>query len=564
MELVMGHRRLLDCRRRLREVELVFFVFFLSELLYQVLEKKESLGEVLNGDRLANALYNLEFAVNKTRAVLCQQTLNKADIAKFRESIKNDFYYQMYYDDLPMWAFIGKVDNESWNVDGKGPKYFLFSHVRFDALYNRDQVIEIHAFSDPSHLVDVTEDSDVKVEFTYSILWNGTSLPYKNRMDRYSRASLLPLLHQSHLFSFVNSIIILILLLGLLTVLFMRHLKNDLRKWSIGDEDEEKEVGWKYIHGDVFRCPTNLTLLSAVLGCGTQMLTMVSILFALAFLGVFYPYSRGVLLSSLFITYILTSAVSGYSSSCFCSQYAETGWEKSVLLAGTLFLGPFLFTKFILNILATYFGATAALPVGTTIMIFLIYTLFVLPLLALGGFLGHRYKSNPQLPPFTKKSPREIPDLDWYRKTPAQMFLGGLLPFSAVVLELHNLCATIWSYKIYTSPAILFITFVILVILTATLNVGLTYFQLVVEDHQWWWRSLLRGGSTAIFMFCYCVYFYFKSNMSGILQTSFFFGYTLCMCYAFFLVLGAVRESRGTNLWPIGHSHYRTVLVGHR
>ncbi|KAL6537912.1 hypothetical protein OROHE_012199 [Orobanche hederae] len=136
----------------------------------------------------------------------------------------------MYYDDLPMWAFIGKVDNESWNVDGKGPKYFLFTHVRFDALYNRNQVIEIHAFSDPSHLVDVTEDSDVKVEFTYSILWNGTSILYKNRMDRYSRASLLPLLHQSHLFSFANSVVILILLLGLLTVLFMRHLKNDLRK----------------------------------------------------------------------------------------------------------------------------------------------------------------------------------------------------------------------------------------------------------------------------------------------------------------------------------------------
>ncbi|KAL6537913.1 hypothetical protein OROHE_012200 [Orobanche hederae] len=57
----------------------------------QVLEKKGSLGEVLNGDRLANALYNLKFAVNKTRAVLCQQTFSKADIAKFRESIKNDF-----------------------------------------------------------------------------------------------------------------------------------------------------------------------------------------------------------------------------------------------------------------------------------------------------------------------------------------------------------------------------------------------------------------------------------------------------------------------------------------
>ncbi|KAI3450710.1 hypothetical protein Pfo_007375 [Paulownia fortunei] len=506
----------------------------------QVLEKKESLGEVLNGDRLANALYDLEFAVNKTRAVLCQQKLNRGDVAKFRDAITNDFYYQMYYDDLPMWAFIGKVEDGSWTADGKGPKYFLFTHVRFDALYNGNQVIETHAFSDPSHVVDVTEDVDVKVEFTYSIFWYGTSTPYKNRIDRYSGASLLPILHQTHWFSFVNSIVILILLLGLLTLLFMRHLKNDLRKWSIGDEDEEKEVGWKYIHGDVFRCPTNLPLFSAVLGCGTQLLTMVSILFVLAFLGVFYPYSHGALSSFIFIAYIFTSAVAGYSSTSFCSQYAETGWERSVLLAGILSLGPFLFTAFILNILATYFGVTAALPLGTIFVIFLVYALVAIPLLVLGGVVGHRYKSDLQSSPVTKKCPREIPSLAWYRKTPAQMFLGGLLPFSAIILELHNLCATVWGYKIYTIPGILFITFIILVILTAMLSVGLTYFQLAVEDHEWWWRSVLRGGSTAIFMFSYCIYFYFKSNMSGILQTFFFFGYSACMCYAFFLMLGAV------------------------
>lgn len=194
-------------------------------------EKKEGFGEVLNGDRLANALYDLEFAVNKTGLLLCPQKLNKGDVAKFRDAISNDFYYQMYYDDLPLWAYIGKVEDGSWTAVGKEQKkYFLFTHVRFDALYNGNQVIEIHAFSNPSQVVDVTEDVDVKVEFTYSVFWTETNMPYESRTERYSRASLLPVLHQSHWFSFINSIVIIILLMGLLTLLFTRHLKNDLRK----------------------------------------------------------------------------------------------------------------------------------------------------------------------------------------------------------------------------------------------------------------------------------------------------------------------------------------------
>lgn len=196
----------------------------------RVIEKKERFGEVLAGDRLADALCDLRFSVNKTQAVVCQQKLTKVHIAKFRDAIANDFYYQMYYDDLPLWAYIGKVEDESWKVDGKGKKFFLFTHVHFDALYNGNQVIEIHAFNEPSHMVDVTEDVDVEVEFTYSISWSRTSMPYENRMERYSRASLLHILHQSRWFSFLNSVVIVILLMGLLALLFLRHIKNDLRK----------------------------------------------------------------------------------------------------------------------------------------------------------------------------------------------------------------------------------------------------------------------------------------------------------------------------------------------
>ena len=42
-------------------------------------------------------------------------------------------------------------------------------------------------------------------------------------------------------------------------------------------------------------------------------------------------------------------------------------------------------------------------------------------------------------------------------------------------------------------------------------------------------------------MFGYCFYYYLaRSDMSGFMQTSFFFGYMLMVCYAFFLMLGAV------------------------
>ena len=121
------------------------------------------------------------------------------------------------------------------------------------------------------------------------------------------------------------------------------------------------------------------------------------------------------------------------------------------------------------------------------------------------------------------------------------MAMAGFLPFSAIYIELYYIFASIWGHKVYIIWSILIIVFVILIIVTAFITVALTYFQLAVEDHQWWWRSFLCGGSTGFFIFGYCFYFYFqRSDMYGFLQTSFYFGYTGVVCYAMFLMLGNV------------------------
>ena len=102
----------------------------------------------------------------------------------------------MFYDDLPIWGFIGKVEKimsqstKSWEKHEL--KYYLFTHIHFDILYNGDRVIEVNVSTDPSRTVEITEGENVIVDWTYSVKWRETSIPFEKRMEKYSRYSFLP------------------------------------------------------------------------------------------------------------------------------------------------------------------------------------------------------------------------------------------------------------------------------------------------------------------------------------------------------------------------------------
>ncbi|TYH63627.1 hypothetical protein ES332_D07G205600v1 [Gossypium tomentosum] len=392
-----------------------------------VKEKKEALGEVLNGDRLVSAPYRLDFL------------LTKEEVAKFRTAVSKNYYFQMYYNDLPIWGFLGKVDKEG-KADPSEYKYYLFKHLIFEILYNKDRVIEITVRSDPNSLVDLTQDEPVNVDFMYTVKWKETETPFEKRMDKYSQSSSMP-----------------------------HHLEIH---WYAHDEesaDDQEETGWKYIHGDVFRYPKHKSLFSAALGSGTQLFTLTSFIFILALVGVFYPYNRGALFTALVVIYALTSLIAGYTAASFYCQLEGTNW------------------------------ATAALPFGTIVVIFLIWALVTSPLLILGGIAGKNTKAEFQAPCRTTIYPRVIPPLPWYQQTLPQMAMAGFLPFSAICIELYYIFASVWGHRIYTIDSILFIVFILLLIVSAFVTVAMTYFQLAAEDHEWWWRY-------AVFSFLICIY----------------------------------------------------------
>ncbi|GER26242.1 endomembrane protein 70 protein family [Striga asiatica] len=458
-----------------------------------VKDKSEALGEVLNGDRLVSAPYKLDFLVDKESEVICKKKLSQKEVAEFRRAVAKDYYFQMYYDDLPIWGFLGKVDKEG-KADPSEYKYYLFQHLHFEIFYNKDRVIEINARTDPSALVDLTDDKEVDVDFMYSAKWKETSVPFEKRMEKYSHSSSLPRHLEIHWFSIINSCVTVLLLTGFLATILMRVLKNDFVKYAHDEEtaDDQEETGWKYIHGDVFRFPKYKSLFAAALGSGTQLFTLATFIFMLALVGVFYPYNRGALFTALVVIYALTSGIAGYTAASFYCQLEGTNWVRNLLLTGGLFCGPLFLTFCFLNTVAIAYHATAALPFGTIVVIFLIWALVTSPLLVLGGIAGKNSKAEFQAPCRTTKYPREIPPLPWYRGTLPQMAMAGFLPFSAIYIELYYIFASVWGHRIYTIYSILFIVFIILLIVTAFITVALTYFQLAAEDHEWWWSETYR------------------------------------------------------------------------
>ncbi|KAG9458997.1 hypothetical protein H6P81_003505 [Aristolochia fimbriata] len=506
----------------------------------QIIEKKESLGEVLNGDRLTNSLYELNFREDKNGVSICKKKLSEQEVAKFRDAAKREYYYQLYYDDLPSWGFIGKVDRSWEDIEDASPRYYLFTHIEFTVLYNQNHIIEIKSFSDPNYSTDITEDVETEVEFVYSVHWDETSRSFERRMEKYLGDTLLQKHQQIHWFSVINSVIALTLLLGFIITVFMRILKNDLNKYCHGDEEEDKEVGWKYIHGDVFRYPSHKSTLCAILGSGSQLLMLTFLVFILALVGIFYPYNRGSVYTSVVIIYALTSAVAGYTAISFHIQLGGIVWVPTMLLTGSLFSAPVLLMFIIVNAIAASYGATAALPLGTIMAIFVIWIAITIPMLIAGSLIGRFTSSEVQPPSAPRRHPMDIPHLPWYSRTASQMFLAGALPFSAIFTELYYVFASLWGHKIHAVYGVWFIVFIILILLTAILSVGLTYFQLSGEDYRWWWRCLICGGSTSIFIFGYCCYFYTISRMTDLMQLSFFFCYNACICYAMFLMLGTV------------------------
>ncbi|KAK2181171.1 hypothetical protein NP493_408g01013 [Ridgeia piscesae] len=508
----------------------------------QIEHKSLTLGEILDGDRMAVSKYEIAFKSDVATKELCQTQLKEAELHKLQDAIEDLYYFEFVIDDIPVRGFIGHLEEGGFLPHNH--KIYLWTHLHFNVEYNGNQIIYANVSTKNKSPVSLEGVSaPFKVTFTYSVKWTETTTKYSDRGKRVRDSSFFPKTLEIHWLSIINSMVLVFLLIGFVIIIMTRVLKNDFAKNSEDDEDlmDEEENGWKIIHTDVFRFPPYKAFFCAILGVGSQFLATATGILLMAMLGMFNVHRHGSINTASILLYALTSCIAGYVASGMYRKMQGSYWVWCINLASALFAAPFFVVWSFVNSVAWAYGSTQALPWETVILLGCLWAFLGYPLTVIGGIFGKNWASNFDAPCRTKNIAREIPSVPWYRTTLAHCIVGGFLPFSAISVELYYIFATLWGREQYTLYGILFVVYAILLSVTASISVALTYFQLSVEDYRWWWRSIFSAGSTGIFVFLYSLFYYFKrSSMSGMLQTVEFFGYTLLTCYVFFLMLGTV------------------------
>lgn len=510
-------------------------------------KRREDFGERLVGDRKVVSPYEITFLDNVPWRLLCEQSFSQVELRMFTHAIENDYYFEMFIEDLPMWGYIGEVEGEDVLLGHlETVRRYIYPHLHFSIGYNTDQVVSVNVSTNPQRKVDITEEFDgTEVAFSYSVEWLARlDLKWGSRMSRYHDSRFLPGTFEIHWLSIINSFVLVLLLTAFLTIIMMRVLKNDFSRYMEVEEDEigEEETGWKLINGDVFRFPPFANALAALLGAGAHLLCVTLLLLICAISNCIVPTKRGAILTAMIILYACTAPIGGFVSARLYRQMGGNAWLSNALVTATVFPIPLALVFTWVNSVALAHGSSAALPIVAVFIIIALYSLVALPLTLGGAILGRQLSSDFKAPCRTTRLPRDIPtDAPWFRTPAAQMFMAGFLPFSAIYIELHYIFASLWGHKIYTLFGILFLAFIMLIIVTAFITVSLGYFQLAREDYHWWWRSLFCGGSTGAFIYAYSFFYFFnRSSMKGMIQGSFYFGYMAIISYAFFLMLGAV------------------------
>jgi transmembrane 9 superfamily member 3 len=513
--------------------------------------KYGGLGEVLEGHGFVQSGIAIHFGEEVSENTLCNSVLTKEDAEHFDYAVRHHYWYQLYLDDLPIWGMVGQVQGESSKthtndekVSAASLRTFVYTKKEISISRNNGQIIEVNLTSRLP--VEIEEGANMK--FSYSVTWHDTNKDFKSRFNRYLDNSFFE--HQIHWFSIFNSFMMVVFLVGLVALILLRTLRNDYAKYMRDEDDLDttergvgEESGWKQIHGDVFRKPSNILFFTVLVGAGYQIIFMFAVMIALSIVSELYS-ERGAVASTFIASWSLTSFMAGYFSGSFYKQQfypnPAPGWIKVFVLTGSIVPATTAAVILGLNSIGLAYG-THTLPSSAVVTVVAIWLFVSLPLNLGGTILGRQWSGKSDWPCRINAFPRPVPEAPWYTRRSFLIPVTGLLPFGSIFIEMWFIFTSFWNYKFYYVYGFALLVYIILFIVTSCVTIVTTYFMLNAEDWRWWWTSFLSSASTALYVFLYSVYyFFFKTHMHGFLQTAFYFGYTFLFCFAMALLCGTI------------------------
>ncbi|KAF2088553.1 endosomal P24A protein-like protein [Saccharata proteae CBS 121410] len=540
----------------------------------------ESLGSILFGDRIQTSPFQLRMGINDTdcRAVCREQTFRAEDAKFVNKRIKQNYNLNWLIDGLPA----GQLKHDpNDNTNFYSPGFSLGSVLDGKPVLNNhyDILIDYHEYSKDNYRVvgilveprskknskyvdegkaDCKDDTplvpseseDTTVVWTYNVYWRPSSTPFATRWDKY--------LHvydpKIHWFSLVNSAVIVVFLVTMVTTILIRTLRKDIARYnrleqfalddlsgtSAVEEGVQEDSGWKLVHGDVFRPPKNPLFLSVLIGNGAQLFMMAGFTIAFALLGFLSPSNRGSLGTVMVLLYTVFGFVGGYTSARIYKFFHGEKWKQCFAYTPVALPGLVFATFFLLNLFVWARQASGAVPFTTMLVIVSIWFIISVPLSIAGSWLGFKARVI-DTPVRTNQIPRQIPPAGGYLKPLPSMLLVGVLPFGAIFVELYFIMNSIWFSKVYYMFGFLFVCYGLMIITAAAVTVLMIYFLLCAENYHWQWRAFCTAGASAAYVFAYALLYWVKalsfgSWTSGVL----YLGYSGLISVLFFILTGTI------------------------
>lgn len=431
---------------------------------------------------------------------------------------------------------------------------------------------------------DLDDDAKMTIPYTYSVYFReDDTVDWNKRWDLY-------FVNQEegsriHWLAIINSFIICGLLTGIVLMIIAKTIRTDIKGYKDaraeegklkllrrtprtprlaekapglldqeGDADHDADVssdddaiedvtGWKLLHADVFRAPTYGWILAPLVGSGMQLLFMAVGLVLLSALGILNPSLRGGFISFGVGLFVFAGLFSGYFSARVYKTFDGQDFLRNAMVTALLFPGLAFGLIFILNLFVWAQASSTAIPFGTLVALLLLWLFIQLPLVYVGSKYGYTRGGAWEHPTKTSLIPRQIPQQAWYIKRTRSILLAGLIPFAVIFIELLFVFQSVWSDKsgYYYMFGFLSVVSLILIVTVAETTVVTIYIQLCSENYNWWWQSFLVGGGSSVWVFLYCIWYYFaKLHITGFVSSLLFFAYSFMTCLVYGLLTGTV------------------------
>jgi transmembrane 9 superfamily protein 2/4 len=554
------------------------------------LRERKNLGARLQGHDMKPAPFDIRAKIAMPCTAMCGVVLDTKKLRWMRRIIERQYRVQLQLDGLPVlmrsrelnYAVRGypvgfKAPTNPGAPSGKND-IFMYNHMKFTVTYHEDasqfEGIRITGFD--VHPVSITHEvpagtdvgpstklatcsgfdvenvpgkymalaqtdgPSVQVVFSYDVQWEESNLEWSDRWDVYLVGSPDD---DIHYYSIVNSLMIVLFMTGAIATIMIRTLRKDIAGYNELQtlEEAQEETGWKLVHGDVFRPPSfSPMLLSVLVGTGAQLGAAFFFAMLLSILKITNSMKKGQILTSIILLYVLCGSISGYVSARIYKFSEAKNWKLNSMLTATGLPGVFVVMFAILNIFLSFIGAATAVSFLTIVVLFLLWVCVSAPMVFAGAFLGLK-ASAMDVPTKTNQIARFVPEAAWHMNPILTMFMGGILPFGSVCIELAFIMSALWLHQIYYVMGFLLAVLGILAATCAQVSIVLCYLQLCAEDHRWWWKSFWNCAMAGAYLFLYSLWFLSsRLDLVGVLPVVVYLTYMSMISICFGLFCGSV------------------------